>query len=152
MIGVIHHAALGVGRVLREIQQVVELEFWCRPRSLKGLDIVAKPSFVAELQDVSATHVGQNVAPVIVVLDEIALRKALPIKSAEPSRLKARNSHRWDGEIASLMLDPFDTVLGEDSFVQCRGTECVRVVHLESTFPVLVGGGKLGDRRWPAEV
>ena len=49
------------------------------------------------------------------------------------------------------MLHAFDPILGEDSFIQCGGTECVRVIHLESTFPVLVGGRELRDRRRPAE-
>ncbi len=30
-----------------------------------------------------ATHMGENIAPVIVMLDEIALGKALAIKAAE---------------------------------------------------------------------
>ena len=150
--GVIHHAAFGVRRVLRQIQQIIKLEFRRGPRSLEGLDIVAKPSFVSEFQDVCTANVGQYVPPVIVVLDEIALGKALPIEAAEAVQIgKSRHPHRWDGEIASLMLHTFDPVLGEDGFVQCGGTECVRVIHLESTFPVLVGGRELRDRRRSAE-
>src|SRR5579864_1101630 len=49
------------------------------------------------------------------------------------------------------MLHTLDSVLGEDSFVQCGGAESVRVIHLESTFPVLVGGRELRDRRRSAE-
>ncbi len=80
---VIHHSAFGVRRVLCKVQQVVKLKFWRRPRPLERFHIVAKPAFVAELQDMGAANMGENIAPVVIVLDEISLSKTLAIEAAE---------------------------------------------------------------------
>ena len=39
------------------------------------LHVIAEPAFVADLQNVGTAHVGQYIAPMVVVLNEIALRK-----------------------------------------------------------------------------
>ena len=68
-----------------------------RPRALERLHIVSKPAFVAYLQHVSATHMGQNIAPVIVMLDKIALGKADAISDVLTAHTDSRN-----GEIPGL--------------------------------------------------
>src|SRR5690348_13736527 len=73
---VIHDATFTLGCVLRERQQVVEGELRLRPWPLERLDVVAVPALVSELQRVGATHMRQHIAPVVVVLDEVTLRKA----------------------------------------------------------------------------
>src|SRR5579863_8787384 len=72
-VGVVHDAVF-VGRsILCKLEQVIEGELGLRPRSLEGLNVVSIPSFIPELQRVCAPHMGKHVAPVIVVLNEVAL-------------------------------------------------------------------------------
>ena len=87
---VVHHPALVRGRILRELQEIVEAESRMRPRPLEGLHVVSEPALVAHLQHVRAADVRQNVAPVIVVLDEIALGKADAVSDRLPGDARCR--------------------------------------------------------------
>src|SRR5208283_997714 len=141
----VHHAALGKGSILRQRQQVVEAEGWMGPWPFERLDVVAVPAFVADFYDVSALHVGQNVAPVIVVLDEITLSEADTVSDALSGDRDSRN-----GEVASLAQFSLDAVLGKNHFVQSVRIEIVGPVKLQGALPIVVGGGELGNdvRGW----
>src|SRR5262252_9295957 len=100
-----------------------------------------------------SANMSENVAPVIVVLDEVSLRKTLTIKPAEAIQVRqTRYSYGRDGKVAGLVLDALDTVLREDGLVQGSGIERVGIVHLEGTLPVLVRGGELGNGCGAAEI
>src|SRR3954471_4036911 len=74
--GVVHHPVF-IGRIiLGEVEKGVEYKLWLRPRALEGFDVVSIPAFIAELQSMGSSDVGEDIAPVVVVLDEITLRKA----------------------------------------------------------------------------
>ena len=126
------------GSILRQRQQIVEAECRMRPRSLEGLDVIAVPAFVANFYDVSAADMSQNVAPVIVVLDEIALGEADAVANALSGDADSRN-----GEVAGLAEFSLDAILGKNHFVQSVRTEIVRPVHLQGALPVVVRGGEL---------
>src|SRR5262249_32943586 len=150
---VVHHATFGMRRVLRQVQQIVELEFGSGPRPLKRFHVVSKPPFVPELQRMRTANMSETVAPVVVVLEEVSLRKALAIEPAEAIEVRqTRYSHRWNGKVAGLVLDPFNTVLREDDFVKRRRIERVGIVDLEGALPVLVRRGELRNGRWSTEV
>src|SRR5882757_462400 len=110
------------------------------PRSLERLDIVAKPAFVTHFQDVCALDVGENVAPVVIVLDEITLRETNAISHALSSDADAR-----DTEVTGLALKSLDAILRKDGFIQSRWTEVVRPVHLKGALNGVLGARKLWD-------
>src|SRR5215471_332615 len=109
-----------------------------RPGPLEGFDVIAVPAFVANFYDVSTLHMGQNVAPVIVVLDEITLREANAVGNALSGDGDTRN-----GEVASLAEFTLDAVLGKNRFVQSVRTEIVSPVDLYGALPIVVGGREL---------
>ena len=84
-----------------------------RPRTLEGLDVVAVPTFIADLNDVSAVDVRQYIAPVIVVLDEIALSETEAVAYALTG-----NADSGNGEVASFVIFALNAILGKDRFVQ----------------------------------
>jgi hypothetical protein len=60
----------------------------------------------------------ENIAPVIIVLNEIALSKALPVKATESVQIgSSRNPDRRYCEVARLVLNALNTVLGENGFI-----------------------------------
>ena len=71
--GVIHYPVFVGGIILSEFEKVVERKLWLGPRALEGFDVVAVPPFIAELQSMGASNMGEDIAPVIVMLDEITL-------------------------------------------------------------------------------
>ena len=73
--GIVIDAVFVCGSVLRQSQQIAEREFRLRPGPLEGLDVISVPAFITELQSVRALYMREDVAPVIVVLNEIALRE-----------------------------------------------------------------------------
>src|SRR5882724_8121979 len=97
-----------------------------RPGTFERLHVVAKPTFIARFQDVSAAYMRQHVAPVVVVLYEVALRKADPISDA-----LSGDGDAWDREVAGLAEKALNPILGEDGFVECCRAEVVRPVYLE---------------------
>src|SRR5579864_3109018 len=73
---VVHDAVFVCRSILRQGQQIVEREFRLRPRTLEGFDVIPVPAFITELQSVRASYMREDIAPVIVVLNEVALREA----------------------------------------------------------------------------
>ena len=140
--GVVHHPTLLWGCILRQLQQVVEVEERMRPRPLERLDVVAEPTFVAYFQNMGPTHMGQNVTPVVVVLDEIALGKA----DTEAGR-QSGDGDRGNRKVAGLADEPvalFDVL---DHEVQRRGIKGVSPVHLEGAFHRVIRGRELRNNR-----
>src|ERR1700722_547193 len=81
---------------------------------------------------------SQDIAPVIVVLNEIALGEPYTVSDALPGNTNSRN-----GEVASLAKFALDAILRKNCFVQCRRTEIMRPIHLQGTLPVVIRGGEL---------
>ena len=65
-----------VGASCASFSRLSNANLGCDHGTLEWLDVIAVPAFVSELQRVRAAHMREHVAPVIVVLDEIALREA----------------------------------------------------------------------------
>ena len=85
-----------------------------RPWSLERLNVIAKPAFIPDFYHMRAMHMRQYVAPVIIVLDEIALGEAHAIPNTLPGDGNPR-----DGEIAGLPQFPLNAILSKDEFIQC---------------------------------
>src|SRR5437899_2161620 len=104
--------------VLRQCQEIVEVEGRLRPRSLEGLDIISVPTFVTKLQGVSTADVGQHIAPVVVVLNEI------PLCETHTKRLSSFGVDTLDRDrrnrvvLRSAAQYTLDPVRPEDSFVR----------------------------------
>src|SRR6516165_8991233 len=81
---------------------------------------------------------GEHVTPVVIVLDEIALRETQAI-----SDTLAGYADSGNGEIAGLIELPFNAVLRKDGLVERIRTKRMRPVHLQGALPVIVGGGEL---------
>lgn len=95
----------------------------------------------------------EHVAPVVVVLDEIALCKAQAIEPAETVEVGyPRGANLRNGEVAGLLLNALDAVLGENSLIQRGGAESVCIVHLEGTFCSVADRRKLRNRRRTASL
>src|SRR5208282_581361 len=111
-----------------------------RPRTLERLDVIAVPAFVAHLQYVRATHMRQNIAPVVVVLNEIALRETQAVAEVLSGYADDRN-----GEVAGLVQLALNAIPVKHYIIQGRRIEGVRPVHLEGALPAIVRGIKLRD-------
>ena len=85
---------------------------------------------------------GQNVTPVVVVLDEIALGKANPVPDGLSANADIRNR-----EVPSFSQEALDTVPGKDYFIQRRGIKGVSPVHLEGAFHRVIRGRELRNNR-----
>src|ERR1700722_8686176 len=83
---------------------------------------------------------SQDIAPVIVVLNEIALGEPYTVSDALPGNTNSRN-----GEVAGLAKFALDAILRKDCFIQRRRTEIMRPIHLQGTLPVVIRGGELWD-------
>ena len=55
--GIIENSAFGVGIILCQGQDVVEVESWRCPWALEVFYVIPKPAFITELQRMSATDV-----------------------------------------------------------------------------------------------
>src|ERR1700686_3643090 len=81
---------------------------------------------------------SQDIAPVIVVLNEIALGKPYTVSDALSGNADSR-----DGEVTSLAKFALNPILGKNCLIQRRRAEIMRPVHLQCTLPVVVRGGEL---------
>src|SRR5215472_6764050 len=108
------------------------------PGSLKRFYVVSVPTLVSNFNDVCAVNVCQHVAPVIVVLDEIALREPDAVPDILPG-----DSDSGNRKVAGFADFSFNSILGKNNFVQGRWTEGVRPVHLKGSLPVVVPGREL---------
>ena len=81
---------------------------------------------------------GQHIAPVIVVLDEIPLGEADAITDGLSSDADVRN-----GEVTGLAEVSFDAVLSKDGFIESCRAECVGPVSLKSALHGVAGSGEL---------
>src|SRR5580700_1329062 len=82
----------------------------------------------------------QNIAPVVVMLNEIPLREAYTVSNVLPGNADSR-----DGKVAGLAKFALDAILRKDCFIQRRRTEIMRPIHLQGTLPVVIRGGELWD-------
>src|SRR6266436_2462724 len=82
----------------------------------------------------------QNIAPVIVVLNEIALGEPYTVSDALPG-----NADSGNGKITGLAKFALDAILRKDCFIQRRRTEIMRPIHLQRTLPVVICGRELWD-------
>src|SRR5689334_15818552 len=90
---------------------------------------------------------GQYIAPVIVVLNEVALGKSHSVAHRLPGY-----GNRGNGEIAGLTLKAFDPILRKDGFVEGVGAEDVLVVDLQCLLGIVIGGRELRYHSRPAVV
>ena len=134
----VHHARFQGGSILGKGHKIIETKAWLRARPLKGLQIVAEPTLVPDLQYVRTADVGEHIAPVIVVLNKSALRKTDSIAIRLPDHRDRRHA-----EIAGLVVVALNPVGGEDRFVQPGGRKRVRPVALKGAFPIRIFGQKL---------
>src|SRR5664279_173635 len=93
------------------------------------------PSFIAELEAVPSVNLGEHVAPVIAVLDVVALRK-----SDSPSHPELADTHDRYGKVAGLVEVSFDSVVTKAGFVQHRRREGVSFVYLDRRPIVCIRG------------
>ena len=114
-----------------------------RPRALERLDVVSEPAFVTNLQDVSPANMAKNIAPVIVVLNEIALGEADAVAHA-----LSGNAHAWNGEVTRFPEKALDAILGKDGFVQGCRTEVMGPVQLKSALNSVLCRRELRDNVW----
>ena len=94
--GIVGKATFGVGIVVDQVDQAVELEGGLRICGGKQSDIVAVPAFVASTDRVQAVDVGEHVAPVIAVLDVVSQSKA-----GTEADTEAADIDDGDGEVAA---------------------------------------------------
>ena len=78
-------------RILNQCQQAVKSKIWLAVDAGKQCQIVTAPAVVAKLQRVRSPNCRQDVTPVIVVLDEIALRETNAEANTLPRNSDARN-------------------------------------------------------------
>ena len=84
-----------------------------------------------------AERVSQHVTPMVVVLDEIALRKA-----GAKALSETRHIDDWNAEQSSGGLNAFNAHAGEGSFVQRAGVEGVRLIDLNCVLAESIDGRK----------
>ena len=97
-----------------------------------------------------AANVRQNIAPVVVMLNEIALREA---DTERLSRFRHHSGYVYGRDGVVLSAAPEDSlypVRSEDCFVQRCWRKRVRPVRLERPLPVVVQRGKSRNRRCSA--
>ncbi len=114
--GVVGEATFGVGVVVDEIDQAVELEAWLGVGGGEEGDVVAVEAFVTGLDRVRSVHVSQHIAPVVAVLDEVAKGKARA--KAGPQRGDIHNGY---GEVAGCGCEAFNAVVADIGLVEQVG-------------------------------
>ena len=80
------------------------------------MQVVAVPSFVADLEAVATMDLGQHITPMITMLDKVALRKAISKADA-----KLADVHDGNGKRASLVGEAFNPVVTEARFIEQAG-------------------------------
>src|SRR5579871_6386015 len=145
-LGVVHNAALVCGGIRSQFQQIIECKLRLRPRTLERLHVISIPPFIPELEGVGATHMCEYVAPVVVVLDEIALGKTDAVRLAAV-RVDSVHGNRWNcvvlGTASQNALYP---VVSESRFIQRIRREGVNPRPLQSNLPRVVQGREV--RHW----
>ena len=112
--GTVGEAILGVGLVVDEVDEAIELERRLGEGGGEEGDVIAMPALVAKLDGVRAANVREDIAPVIAVLDENAQCKAVPEVNSKPCYLDD-----WNGEEAARWRKTLDTVIAHERFIQC---------------------------------
>src|ERR1700722_11316533 len=82
---------------------------------------------------------SEDVSPVIVVLDEVALGEARSETVANAGDVDQR-----DGEESGYAVYTLHAHAGEGGFIQRAGTESVRFIHLDGPLVELIGDAKGG--------
>ena len=98
--------------VIDEIDDAVELKVRLGVCGGEERDIIPVPAFVAGPDGVRTVNVGQHVAPMIAVLDEVAQGKAGAEACAERGDVYDRH-----GEVAAGGREALDAVIAEISLV-----------------------------------
>lgn len=93
---IVGEIAFGVGIVIDEVDQAVELEVGLCVGACKERDIVSVPALVARPNRVRSLNVREDVAPVIAVLDIVSQSEA--IAKTNP---KAAHANYGNGEVAA---------------------------------------------------
>src|ERR1700743_405819 len=88
---VVRDAALGVDIVLGELEQAVELEGRLIVGAVLRLYIVTQKPFIPRAQVMGLIDVGENIAPMVVMLDKVALRETRADALANTSHRHRRN-------------------------------------------------------------
>ena len=143
--GIVGEAAFCVGVVVDEVDEAVELEGGLGEGGGEEGDVIAVPSFIASLDDVTALDVGEDVAPVVAVLDVVAEGEAGAEAYAEAGDIDDRN-----GEGAAGGGETFNAVVTDEGFIEGVGGEGVGLTALDREDVVVVGGGEAGTDRGAA--
>ncbi len=94
--GIVGETALGVGIVVDQVDEAVELERRLGVSRSEECDVIAMPAFVTGTDGVRSVDVGEDVAPVVAVLDVIAQGEARSEADAESGDIDDGN-----GEVAA---------------------------------------------------
>src|ERR1700722_7074425 len=92
-----------------------------------------------------AVDLGQHIAPVIVVLDEIALRKSNAVAD-----VLAGDVNCGDVKVAGFVVNTLDAAVSNGDFVQHGRAESVCPAALYGALPGVVGASECGDGCWSA--
>src|SRR5262249_43910468 len=143
---VVEDASLVDGIILCQGQDIGEVEYRRGPWTLKVFHVIAVPAFVTEFQRVCPLHVREHVTPVVVVLDEIALREVHAV--GHSSAIHVDVSHDIGNGVilragAQVALYAAHT---ERCIVQGSGREGVRPRALYSDLPGWAEARKLRSR------
>src|SRR5580704_784064 len=134
---VVRQTGLGIRLVVDQIDHIVVVQIGNSVGSCKERQVVAVPALIPHFETVAAMNQRQHIAPVITVLDEIALREAVSEANSQLSDTYDRN-----GKGSGLVGETFDAVITKGSFVEHVGGECVRLIDLNGGAVVVTGGSK----------
>src|SRR6266851_7893207 len=109
---VIGQTRFGMSAVLRQLQEIVESEIGLIKDGGKQCQVIATASLITELESVGTLDLSQHVAPVVIVLDKVALRESSPESNVEARNVDVRNP-----EVRSLLHDTFHLVIAKKNLV-----------------------------------
>src|ERR1035437_2451810 len=112
---IVREISFAIRVVVDEINHVGVRDVRLAKGARKQSDIITAPCFKALLDARRANHPGEDIAPVIAVLDVIAVGETI-----SPSCTQVSHVYDWNGEEAGVGRVTFNPVVAEYRFVQDR--------------------------------
>src|SRR3984957_11530351 len=111
---IIGEISLGVRVVINQVNERIKLKIGLSVRSHEECYIVTMPTLVAGFNGVRTNDMGQNVAPVIAVLDVVAQGETHPKAGVDSGNIHDRHSKQ-----AALWCKALDTAISKEGLIEC---------------------------------